>query len=128
VASAQATLGERVFVYLFTQETDVFGGILGSCHALELPYVFGTIREEAINVFAGGGPASGALSEEMMRAWTSFARTGQPETPATWAPFETRVKATRVFGPNGGLRDHPRADELEAVASAHVRKFPATGA
>ena len=128
VASAQATLGERVFVYLFTQETDVFGGILGSCHALELPYVFGTIREEAINVFAGGGPGSGALSEEMMRAWTSFARTGQPETPATWAPFETRVKATRVFGPNGGLRDHPRADELEAVASAHVRKFPATGA
>ncbi len=44
LAAAHVARGSRAFVYLFDWESPAFGGILGSCHALELPFVFGAVH------------------------------------------------------------------------------------
>ncbi len=78
LAAAHVARGSRAFVYLFDWESPAFGGILGSCHALELPFVFGAVNEPAVQVFSGRGPAVEKLSSQMQRAWLAFAGAGDP--------------------------------------------------
>jgi para-nitrobenzyl esterase len=104
-------------MYLFMHASPALRGALGACHALELPFVFGTLEAPMQDRFAGTGPAVEALSAAMMSAWTAFARTGSPgaETSA-WPPFVLPRRATRCFGgvEGGAVRDAPRDDERAA--------------
>jgi para-nitrobenzyl esterase len=117
---AAAAPGVGTFAYLFTWESPLFGGYLGSCHALEIPFVFGTVANPAIQGFAGGGEDALALSAAIRRAWTGFARTGDP---GGWAGWEPDRRPTTVLGPwpgEGGLEhrvERPRDQELEALAA-----------
>ena len=78
LAAAHVARGARAFVYLFDWESPAFGGILGSCHALELPFVFGAVQLPVVQVFSGSGPAVEMLSDQMQRAWLAFAAAGDP--------------------------------------------------
>jgi para-nitrobenzyl esterase len=60
--------------YLFTWESPVRGGILGSCHAMDIGFVFGTHNDS----FWGSGPTADRLSANMQDAWLAFAQTGNP--------------------------------------------------
>ena len=112
--------GVGTYCYLFTWESPAFGGILGSCHALDIPFVFGTVLNPAVQTFSGGGDDALALSSIMRGAWTEFARTG---SPGAWAGWDDGTRPTRVLGPwpgQGGLDNQvgrPRDDELEAMAA-----------
>lgn len=114
LATAQRAHQAATFVYLFTWETPAFGGLLGSCHALEIPFVFGAVRRPLIAAFAGGGPDAEALSARMQQAWLSFARAADPshEGIGRWPAWDATRRATMVFGPGGGAADAPRNDEL----------------
>jgi para-nitrobenzyl esterase len=83
------------------------GGALGACHALELPFVFGTLDGPGIDRFAGSGPEVETLSGQMMDAWLTFARTGE----APWPAYDAGRRATMVFGRGSGVQDAPRDDE-----------------
>jgi len=50
----------RVYNYLFTWRSPAMCGALGSCHALELGFVFGT--NHVMRRFAGEGPAADKLA------------------------------------------------------------------
>ena len=93
-------------------------GYLGSCHALEIPFVFGTVHNPAIQGFSGGGESALALSAAMRRAWTAFARTGSPGTlvPAGSPAAGRPVSSDRGPGADGLEHqvDRPRHEELEA--------------
>jgi para-nitrobenzyl esterase len=118
--AASASPGVGTYAYLFTWESPAFGGYLGSCHALELPFVFGTVANPAIQGFAGGGDDALALSAAMRRAWTEFARTGAPGPWSSWDPIH---RPTRIFGPWPGAEglehqvDGPRDEELAALGA-----------
>ncbi len=114
VASSQVIHQRQTFVYLFTWETPAFGGFLGSCHALEIPFVFGTHRHPAISLFSGSGPEADALSDKMQSTWTSFAWHGDPSHPLVgeWPRWDEDRRATMVFGPESGVEDGPRHTEL----------------
>jgi para-nitrobenzyl esterase len=127
--ASAADPGVGTFVYLFTWESPIFGGVLGSCHALEIPFVFGTVANPMVQGFSGGGEDALALSDAMGRAWTSFARTGVPacEVPGSgtvdWPTWATGSRPTTVLGPwpgGTGLVHRvvdPRGVELDAVAT-----------
>ncbi len=117
--------GTGTFGYLFTWETPAFGGSLGSSHALEIPFVFGTIHNPAVQAFSGGGEVAFSLSAVMREAWTAFARSGSPVATgglAAWPTWDASRRPTTVLGPwpdSPGLRhsvDRPRSEELDAVA------------
>jgi para-nitrobenzyl esterase len=115
-AAAQASQGARTYVYLFDWESPAFGGILGSCHALELPFVFGAVHVPAVQLFSGGGPEVDALSSQMQRAWLAFARNGDPSHDAlgSWPTWDPATRQTMLFGPYTGVEAAPRDAELAA--------------
>jgi para-nitrobenzyl esterase len=127
--AAASRAGVGTYCYLFTWESPAFDGVLGSCHALEIPFVFGTLRNPVVQAFSGGGPDAVALSAAIRRAWTSFARTGVPECAfpdsgaVPWEAWDPVRRPTTVLGPwpgAGGLVhqvDSPRNRELDAVSS-----------
>jgi len=71
--------------YLFTWKSPAMGGQLGSCHVLEVGFVFGLYKAD----FCGAGPAADRLSANVQQAWLEFARTGDPGHPGIgpWPPY-----------------------------------------
>ena len=145
--------GVGTFCYLFTWESPAFGGILGSCHALDIPFVFGTVHNPAVQVFAGGADDAFVLSAIMREEWAGFARSGVPggSPPATpphgsdesglsppvasssgWGTWDVNRRPTTVLGPwphDEGLRhavDRPLDEELEALARVRARSYGGT--
>jgi len=117
LAAAHVARGSRAFVYLFDWASPAFGGILGSCHALELPFVFGAVGEPAVQVFSGGGPAVETLSSQMQRAWLAFAASGDPshEEIGSWSRWDPVDRATMIFGADTRLEAAPQGEELAVL-------------
>lgn len=96
-AEAQARAGGRAHFFRFAFESPAMGGVLRSCHALDLPFAFGNLDSD-FGVFLLDGPAQQAhreLSERMVGAWCGFAATGDPGWPAVTAQA-TPVKVWNV--------------------------------
>ncbi len=93
-----------VYRYRFDWETPILGGRLRSMHSLEVPFVFYNI-ERARNVI-GPGESPVRLAGRMCDAWTSFAATGDPNTPRSglprWPAYDPRTRETML------LADHSR--------------------
>jgi para-nitrobenzyl esterase len=107
---------DNSFVYLFTHESPARGGVMGSCHALEMPFVFGTLDAPTQDRFAGTGPDVERLSANMMDAWIAFAKTGNPshEGIGRWEPYSAAQRPTMVFDAECSLVDDPLGDERRA--------------
>ncbi|MHB8219249.1 MAG: carboxylesterase/lipase family protein [Acidimicrobiales bacterium] len=124
LAASQRAHQDLMYVYLFTWETPAFGGYLGSCHALEIPFVFGSHRHPAISLFSGTGPEADALSAAMQGAWTSFAHCGDPSNGGVgqWPAWDDERRATMVFGPGGGVENGPRNAELSVWRQSYLTR------
>ena len=101
------------YAYLFDWKSPHLDGALGSCHALELPFVFGT--HEFAPDFAGSGPAADALAEVTMDTWLAFARTGNPAGESVEAPaWDAETKPILVLGSNVRVEQDWRGAEIGA--------------
>jgi para-nitrobenzyl esterase len=89
-----------VYAYRFDWRSPLLGGVLGSCHALELGFVFGTYNEKRAGLFFGSGPKADALSEAMMQSWIAFARTGDPSAQVSWPRYDSVNRSTMMFSEN----------------------------
>ena len=49
LAEAHARRQPATHAYLFTWESPALGGALGSCHALDVPFVFGGVEEGSVS-------------------------------------------------------------------------------
>jgi para-nitrobenzyl esterase len=100
--------------YLFTHGSPAMRGALGACHALELPFVFGTLDVPLQDRFAGTGPEVEALSLAMMRAWLAFAKTGDPNFDGAvvpWPLYDTERRSTMIFDKTIRVEDAPFDEE-----------------
>ena len=110
LADAQSAQERGTFMYLFDWKSPALGGALGSCHALDIPFVFGTYEDAA--EFAGSGPEAAALSGRVMDAWLAFARHGDPSTESHGFPaYDSERRAQLVFGDNIRVEYDWRAEE-----------------
>ncbi|WP_232661978.1 carboxylesterase/lipase family protein [Pseudonocardia sp. TRM90224] len=115
MAEAQAAWG-RTFMYRFDWAPQ---NGLGAVHTAELPFVFGTLRFTGI---PGGAEAMetdrdrlSALSERMVAAWTTFARTGDPSTPdLAWPSYAPPKRATMIWDLAQTVENAPRETERAA--------------
>ena len=95
-------------MYLFAWETPAFGGLLRSCHALELPFVWDALHQGGVSVFTGDAPERDALAHDMHERWIAFARTGDPG----WPKYEIERRPVIVFDGSGSrVVDDPAGDE-----------------
>ena len=92
LAEAQLRAGGVAYLYELTWPAPGMGGVLGACHGLDVPLVFGnlTLGQPAM-LIGDPTPEAAALSEQMRNAWTAFATDGDPGWPA----YDTG--STRLF-------------------------------
>lgn len=100
----------RVFNYLFDWPSPAAGGRLGSPHAVELAYVFGTYSKPGAKTFYGEGEGAAALATMTMDAWTRFAHDGDPGWPA----YETGQRTTALLGASRRILAKPLEAERRA--------------
>ena len=113
LALSHARRQADTYAYLFTYASPARHGALGACHALEMPFVFGTTNAPTQDRFAGTGPGVERLSETMMDAWLSFARGGNPGEG--WTPYGEAARETMVFDLDSHIESDPFADERRAI-------------
>ncbi len=113
LAEAQGAHHEQVFMYRVDWESPAFGGALGACHAVELPFVFGSHGLPGADQFVGKGPEADDLAERMMDAWIAFAREGEPEDASLpdWEPYASGSRPTMIFGRDFHVLEDPDAAE-----------------
>jgi para-nitrobenzyl esterase len=108
MAEAQLAHQPGVFSYLFTWESPGFGGLLGACHAIEIPFLFGCLDLPGADNFVGKGPDAERLVDRTMDAWLGFARAGDPSQPGLpWPRYDAKRRATMELGANAGTLDDP---------------------
>ncbi|MFD0419669.1 carboxylesterase/lipase family protein [Streptomyces sp. NPDC127108] len=95
LAQAHAEGGGSTYAYELAWEATGMGGVLGACHGLDVPLVFGTLHGGIATLLLGDAPSDEAvsLSDRLGAAWTAFAATGDPG----WAPYRVEERLTRVF-------------------------------
>ena len=118
LAAAQAARQPHTYLYLFTHASPARRGALGACHALEMPFVFGTLGAPTQDKFAGSGPEVQRLSYEMMDAWIGFAREVRPSHPAigAWPTYGEAQRPTMIFDSVGSrLEKDPFSEQRRAL-------------
>ncbi len=107
VAEAHTAGTAKTYMYLFTWASARNPG-LGSCHAMELPFVFGTIDTERVRRLIGPDAPRG-LSDTMQDAWLAFAGSGDPNGGKVpeWKPYDMTTRATMVFNVRSEQQDDP---------------------
>jgi para-nitrobenzyl esterase len=113
VAEAQRAHQPDVFMYLFTWESPGFGGLLGACHAIEIPFLFDCLDLPGAEKFIGSGPDAQRLAERTMDSWLTFAKSGDPSHAAlgAWPRYEESRRGTMELGLRCGVQDDPAAAE-----------------
>ncbi len=112
MASLHATAGHRAYIYAFNREVPGSGKkTLGAFHSLEIPYVFGALRDAEWNWLPFEAVDS-QLSGIVQTYWTNFAKTGNPNGANVpgWAEFDSREQSVMTFSPSGAveLKAHSR--------------------
>ncbi|MDP1805229.1 MAG: carboxylesterase family protein, partial [Acidimicrobiales bacterium] len=119
-AETKARHQPDTWMYLFDWCGSGMDGAIGACHALEIPFVFGSL-DSGLGRLAGEGPDAQALSTMMQDAWLAFARGGDPSTAAlAWTRYEPGRRATAAFGPVVEVREAPLEGERLAWVGTSV--------
>jgi hypothetical protein len=75
------------------------GGWLGSCHCLDLPFVFGAKDVPGVTAWTGSGPAAGHLITWVQQRWPAFTRTGEPaHLGLDWPHHDAARRSTMIIG------------------------------
>lgn len=89
------------FFYLFRYQSKIPG--MGSCHAIELPFVMHNTHLEDLSKNLTGEVPPQHLSDEMTDTWYAFAKTGNPSNAgiAEWPPYTVPFRTTMVIDEEG---------------------------
>ena len=105
LAQAHAAAGGRTHLYELTWTAPGMGGVLGACHGLDVPLVFGNLRSGGPAMLIGESPSAEAeeLSGWIRHAWTAFAADGDPG----WPTFDTEQRLTQLLDTHPTVAAYP---------------------
>jgi para-nitrobenzyl esterase len=106
LAEAHMLNNGRTYMYEFAWRSPAFDGQLGSCHALEIPFVFDTLAIGGMEVLLGDAPPQ-QTADKMHAAWVSFATCGDPG----WGQYDLNQRLTMQFDTRSDLLKDPRRAE-----------------
>ena len=105
VIDGRDAAGSPTWSYFFTWPTPVFGGVLGACHGLDIPFVFDNISVPGVELFIGQSSAHRAIADTMSGALRQFAHTGE----APWLHTDSKRTTMQVDERTHILVDPERA-------------------
>ncbi|KAL3846951.1 hypothetical protein ACJMK2_017891, partial [Sinanodonta woodiana] len=123
------------YLYIFSYSTasENYPKWVKGAHGDELPYIFGAPLVDGTSPFPlQYNTAEKSLSENMMRLWTNFAKTGDPNMPqedvfdkikgrnryqgVKWSKYDLQTESSLIFGEDIGkgpsIRSHYRGREM----------------
>lgn len=92
------------WMYLFDAPSTAFGGVLGSCHGGDIPFMFDNLGQPGVSMFLGDDPGQ-EVAEHFSEALIDFARTCEPG----WREYDEDQRNTQVFGTGAGVVGDPEA-------------------
>ncbi len=123
IRTAEAHLAHTpdVWFYRFDFGSPAHDGALGSCHSLDIPFVWGTHGLPDMQRFCGTSPAVATLSTQLMNAYLAFAHHGDPnhEGIPTWVRYTPLDRTTMLFDEEVRPVDAP-LDEIRKLYSEHL--------
>jgi para-nitrobenzyl esterase len=123
-AARKAALGAAPsYAYIYSWRTPSLDDRPGSFHASEISFVFD--NAEICDHYSAGDPAAFVLSKQMSTAWTSFARTGNPNHGALphWPAYAENYRATMYFDAPCALRNNPEGEGLALITGSTGRRI-----
>lgn len=113
LAESQVKYNDAVWMYRFDWPTPAFGGTLGACHSLEIPFVWNTLNTELALMFTGDAPTRQPLAQRMHDAWIAFIRTGSPVTAELpdWPAYDVSRRTTMLLNEHCQLDYDPQSTE-----------------
>jgi para-nitrobenzyl esterase len=115
IAAANKAAGGRapVFVYMFTWETPIAGGVIKSPHTIEIPFVFDNVDATPIT---GDGADRYDLAAVVSSTWLAFAQNGNPnhEGLPHWPAFAGDAPATMVLDHGAHVEANIYEPEMKA--------------
>lgn len=104
IAEEKSRFNSNTYNYIFSWASSEFEGKLGAPHAIEVPFVFGTLDKtkpgpSGIYFYRGHGPQEKELSQKIMDMWISFAKNGVPNSNAIieWPNYNTKTRNTMII-------------------------------
>ena len=129
-AEAQGRHTESVWSYRFDYPSPAHDGRLGSCHSLDIPFVWGTYDAENMKRFCGESSREiAALSETMMQTYLAFAKTGDPNGDhiPEWPTYNAESRAVMTLNHNCEVVNAPGDEERDFWASLAPRERSRVG-
>ncbi len=112
------------YVYHWEWITPVEGGRLGAPHTIEIPFAFDNLDVPTADIITGTGPDRFAMADRTSRAWTAFARTGDPNIDGLphWEPYSADHRAVMILNNECRLEIDPHPAEREAMTRLAQRR------
>jgi para-nitrobenzyl esterase len=124
LAERKAALGKApAYVYRFEKPTPVRDGKLGVPHTLEICYVFDNLDVPTARDITGAGADRYPLADKMSRAWTNFAKTGDPNADGLphWEAYSATRRPVMVSNDTCKVEADPYSEERVAMTALHFR-------
>ncbi|XP_076370170.1 neuroligin-4, X-linked-like isoform X1 [Tachypleus tridentatus] len=130
LGNLQASVRKNTYFYVFNHQSEEgdYSSKLGCIHGEELPYIFGAPLVDSLAYFQPNYTRSEkALSEAVITHWTTFARSGNPNStdngdgkdnlgprlnPFQWQRYDPLYQKYVNIGIKPRIRDHYHAHEL----------------
>ncbi len=128
LAISHSLAGGKAFRYRFDKASPFMNGVLGACHGIELPFVFGTTDHPIVGLFSGQGKTVQTLSESIQTAWVSFAYNGDPSCDmlGKWPEYGTGGQQVMRFDDESGVSDN-LDEEILSFWDVHLGKYGEAG-
>jgi len=94
------------WMYWFTWPTPAFGGAVGCCHALDIPFAFDNLHAEGVLMMTGDGPERASIADRFASEIVSFATHGHP----SWSQFNLDDRPTLVINTDTALTHDPEPE------------------
>lgn len=114
LAQAHAASGGTTYLYELRAEAPAMDGVLGSCHALDVPLLFGPPAAGAgpgiSDMLLGPDPSAAlaGLGDRMREDWIRFASGEDPG----WSPYGTEHRTTRVYDMPPDVLSYPEETSM----------------
>jgi para-nitrobenzyl esterase len=106
LAEAVVRRGRSAYLYDFAWRSPQFGGALGACHFLEVPFVFDLLDMPLFSAITGDAPPQ-ALADAMHTAWVAFATHGDPG----WPRYDLSTRPVQRFDSESRVVEDPAPEE-----------------
>ena len=113
LAEARVHAGAPTWLARFDAVAEADNDGLGSCHAADVPFAFGTIDLPELAARIGARP-SRAAGDALHGTWVAFACGEGPD----WDPYELQRRPTALFTAAITVIEDPAGDERRAWAAA----------